>query len=304
MTRSVSDPVGVELCWDRLAAATDEAASTMLGTAFPAITRESNGCTVFLMDRADCAMAEPRAGVPALMSSLTELVLERFPADDWQDGDSVITNAPWIATGHVPDIAMISPVLHRGRLVAFAGTVAHSQGIGGTPSMNAIEPLCEGVLIPSLRLFPAGWVEPGVKDLPSASVRRADQVWGGLEAQAAVHAVCRRRAREVLTDFREQDFEAFAAQVHAVTDAAMRAGVRDLPDGVHRAALDADGVDGHPTPIDCTVTVRGEEIGIDCTGGSPGALHDELDAERSTPPARTTCPAAVQHGGGAKGRPV
>ncbi|CAL9651291.1 hypothetical protein SUDANB51_06630 [Streptomyces sp. enrichment culture] len=112
MIRPVSDPVGLEVRWDRLAAATDEAASTMLRTAFSTIIRESNDYTVVLMDRAGRTMAESRAGIPvfaALMSSLTALVLERFPADEWQDGDSVITNDPWIATGHLPDIAMVSP---------------------------------------------------------------------------------------------------------------------------------------------------------------------------------------------------
>lgn len=272
MTRPVDDPVGLEVRWDRLAAATDEAASTMLRTAFSTIIRESNDYTVVLMDRAGRTMAESRAGIPAfaaLMSSLTALVLDRFPADEWREGDSVITNDPWTATGHLPDIAMISPVFHHGRLVAFAGTVAHSPDIGGTPTLGATELISEGILIPPLRLFRAGRVEQGVKDLLLANVRLADQVWGDLEAQAAAHAVCRRRAQEFLTDFGEPDFEAFAEQVHAVTDAAMRACVRDLPDGVHRAALDADGVEGHLTHIECAVTVRGDEIEIDYTGSSP-----------------------------------
>ncbi|MBC7269666.1 MAG: hydantoinase B/oxoprolinase family protein [Streptomyces sp.] len=287
MTRPVSDPIGLEVRWDRLAAATDEAAATMLRTAFSTIIRESNDYTVVLMDRAGRTMAESRAGIPAfaaLMSSLTELVLRRFPVDEWQDGDSVITNDPWIATGHLPDIAMISPVFHQGRLVAFTGTVAHSPDIGGTPSMSATELISEGILIPPLRLFRAGRVEQGVKDLLLTNVRLADQVWGDLEAQAAAHAVCRRRAREFLTDFGEEDFEDFAAQVHAVTDTAMRTGIGDLPDGVYRASLDADGVEGHPTHIECAVTVRGAEVEIDYTGSSaqvPFATNSTLNYTRA-----------------------
>jgi N-methylhydantoinase B len=173
MIRPVSDPVGLEARWDRLAAATDEAASTMLRTAFSTIIQESNDNTVVLTDRTGRTMAESRAGSPAfaaLMSSLAAPVLERFPADEWQDGDRVIMNDPWMATGHLPDIAMISPVFHRGRLVAFAGTVAHLPDIGGTPSMSATELLSEGILIPPLRLFRAGWVEQGVKG-PAAGER-------------------------------------------------------------------------------------------------------------------------------------
>ncbi|MHC3472582.1 hydantoinase B/oxoprolinase family protein [Streptomyces sp. 7R007] len=287
MTRPLDDPIGLEVRWDRLAAATDEAASTMLRTAFSTIIRESNDYTVVLMNRQGRTMAESRAGIPAfaaLMSSLMAHVLERFPADQWQHGDCVITNDPWIATGHLPDIAMITPVFHDGRLVAYAGTVAHVPDIGGTPSMGATDLIGEGILIPPLRLFRAGQVEQGVKDLLLANVRLADQVWGDLEAQAAAHAVCRRRVREFLTDFGEPDFENFSAQVHATTDAALRAAVRNVPDGVYRAALDADGVEGHPTHIECAVTVRGDEIEIDYTGSSPQvsyAINSTLNYTRA-----------------------
>ncbi|GLY37753.1 methylhydantoinase [Amycolatopsis sp. NBRC 101858] len=266
------DPVGLEVRWDRLAAATDEAASTMLRTAFSTIIRESNDYTVVLMDRRGRTMAESRAGIPgfaALMSSLTSLVLHRFPAEQWQDGDAVITNDPWIATGHLPDIAMLAPVFHRGALVAFTGTAAHSPDIGGTPSLGATDLMSEGLLIPPVRLFRGGRVEQGVKDLLLANVRLAGELWGDLEAQAAAHAVCRRRAREFLEDFGEDDFAEFACQVHAMTETAMRTAIRELPDGVYRAGVDADGVEGHPTHIECAVTIDGGDIGIDYTGSSP-----------------------------------
>ncbi|MEV4176643.1 hydantoinase B/oxoprolinase family protein [Nonomuraea sp. NPDC049709] len=287
MTPSFSDPIGLEVRWDRLAAATDEAASTMLRTAFSTIIRESNDYTVVLMDRQGRTMAESRAGIPgfaALMSSLGAVVLDRFPAREWQDGDCVITNDPWIATGHLPDIAMITPIFHRGVLVGFAGTAAHSPDIGGTPSMGATDLISEGILIPPLRLFRAGGVEQGVKDLLLANVRLADQLWGDLEAQAAAHAVCRRRAREFLDDFGEPDFERFATEVHALADAALRAAIRDLPDGVYRAGVDADGVEGHPTHIECAVTVSGDRIGIDYAGSSaqvPYSTNSTLNYTRA-----------------------
>ncbi|MEU0511523.1 hydantoinase B/oxoprolinase family protein [Amycolatopsis sp. NPDC006125] len=287
MTRPVTDPVGLEVRWDRLAAATDEAASTMLRTAFSTIIRESNDYTVVVMDRRGRTMAESRAGIPgfaALMSSLTGLVLDRFPAGDWQDGDCVITNDPWIATGHLPDIAMITPIFHRGALVGFAGTAAHSPDIGGTPTMGATELISEGILIPPLRLFRAGRVEQGVKDLLLANVRLPGALWGDLEAQAAAHAVCRRRAQEFLSDFGEPDFERFAAEVHALADTALRTAIRELPDGVYRAGVDADGVEGHPTHIECAVIVSGDRITIDYTGTSaqvPFSTNSTLNYTRA-----------------------
>ncbi|PWK83572.1 hydantoinase/oxoprolinase-like protein [Lentzea atacamensis] len=80
MTPRVADPIGLEIRWDRLTAATDEAASTVPGTAFSTIIRESNDYRVVPMDRQGRTVAESRAGIPgfaALMSSLTALVLDR-----------------------------------------------------------------------------------------------------------------------------------------------------------------------------------------------------------------------------------
>jgi N-methylhydantoinase B len=51
-------------------------------------------------------------GIPdyaALMSALSRHLLAKLPAETWRDGDIVITNDPWIATGHLPDIAMVTP---------------------------------------------------------------------------------------------------------------------------------------------------------------------------------------------------
>ena len=41
--------------------------------------------------------------------TLKEL-LKRFPKETWQPGDCVITNDPWLATGHLPDITMLMPI--------------------------------------------------------------------------------------------------------------------------------------------------------------------------------------------------
>jgi N-methylhydantoinase B len=265
------DPIRLEVQWDRLAAATDEAASTLLRTAFSTIIRESNDYTVVLMNRSGQTMAESRAGIPAfaaLVSTLTQLLLERFPLDTWRDGDCVITNDPWIGTGHLPDVAMIMPIFHRGVIVGFSGTAAHLPDIGGTPTLGPTELISEGLLIPPMHLYRAGELAAGVKALLLANVRLGDQVWGDIEAQAAAHDACRRRAREFLDDFDETDFEDFARAVHTVSDRAMRAAIAAVPEGVYRSTVDADGVPGHPTHIECAVTVIGHRMTVDYSGSS------------------------------------
>jgi N-methylhydantoinase B len=270
------DAVDLEVRWSRLAAVTDEAATTLLRAAFSTIIRESNDYTVVLMSPAGHTVAESRAGIPAfaaLIGTLTVRLLETLPAETWHEGDVVITNDPWIATGHLPDIAMISPIFHRGTLIAFAGSAAHVPDIGGTPTLGATELLAEGLFIPPVHLYRDGVRNEAVVALLRANVRLPVQVWGDLEAQMAAHEVCRRRTVELLQDTGEPDLDELSRLVHTMSDRATRAAIAAIPDGAYRSALDADGVEGRPTHIECTVTVDGERIAVDYTGSSPQVTY-------------------------------
>jgi N-methylhydantoinase B len=266
------DPITLEVWWSRLAAIADEAAATLLRTAFSTIIRESNDYTVVLMNTSGQTIAECRAGIPgfaALMSVLTRHLLAKFPALSWRDGDIVITNDPWIATGHLPDVAMVTPIFHRGALAGFTGTAAHVPDIGGTPGLGVTDLMSEGLLIPPLHLQREGKRNEELIALLLSNVRLSGQVWGDLEAQLAANDVCRRRAVEFLDDTGQDDFAALSAAVHATADRAVRRGIRAIPDGVYRSVTDADGVPGQPTRIECAVTVRGDEIVVDYAGTSP-----------------------------------
>lgn len=272
MTTEPFDPIRLEVWWSRLVAIADEAATALLRTAFSTIIRESNDYIVVLMDAQGRTIAECRAGIPAfaaLMNVLAGHVLTEFPADTWRAGDVVVTNHPWLATGHLPDIAMMSPIFHRGVLVGFAATAAHVPDIGGTPGMGVTDLMSEGLLLPPLRLYRAGVRNDEVAALLSSNVRLSEQVWGDLEAQLAAHDVCRRRAIEFLDDTGHSDFSELSAAVREVAEHAMRRAIGAVPDGVYRSVTDADGVPGQSTHIECAVTVRGEDIIVDYTGSSP-----------------------------------
>ena len=270
------DPIRLEVWWSRLAAIADEAATALLRTAFSTIIRESNDYTVVLMDPAGQTIAECRAGIPAFavaIGVLTRHLLDRFPAGTWREGDVVITNDPWLATGHLPDIAMVTPIFHRGALTGFAGTAAHVPDIGGTPSMGATDLMAEGLMIPPLHLYRAGMRNEGVVALLRGNVRLPGQVWGDLEAQLAAHDVCRRRVVEFIDDTGTGSFAVVCDAVQVAADRAMRRAVAAIPDGVYRSVVDTDGVDGQPTRIECAVTIRGEHVAIDYAGSSPQVSH-------------------------------
>jgi N-methylhydantoinase B len=272
VTTEPLDAITLEVWWSRLVAIADEAATTLLRTAFSTIIRESNDYTVVLMNASGQTIAECHAGIPgfaALMSTLTGHLLAKFPAGSWRDGDVVITNDPWIGTGHLPDIAMVTPIFRNGALAGFTGTAAHVPDIGGNPGLGVTDLMSEGLLIPPIHLQRDGARNEELIALLLANVRLPGQVWGDLEAQMAANDVCRRRAVEFLGDTGQAGFADLSENIHATADRAMRRAISAIPDGVYRSTTEADGVPGQPTRIECAVTVRGDDIVIDYTGSSP-----------------------------------
>ncbi|MFO0186913.1 MAG: hydantoinase B/oxoprolinase family protein, partial [Alphaproteobacteria bacterium] len=113
------DPISLEIYWSRLISIADEAATGLLRTAFSTIVRESNDFATVLMDRNGDSISENTGGIASfscILPKTTKTFLERFPAETWQPGACVITNDPWIATGHLPGFSAVGRVFHDGRV--------------------------------------------------------------------------------------------------------------------------------------------------------------------------------------------
>ncbi|MBT6273066.1 MAG: hydantoinase B/oxoprolinase family protein, partial [Chromatiales bacterium] len=196
--------------------------------------------------------------------------LKRFPLQTWKPGDCVITNDPWLATGHLPDITMVMPIFHSDKLVAFSGSIAHSPDIGGSLwSADCGELFEEGI-----RIHPVKWLREGepnedVRDLLLGNVRVPGQVLGDLDAQITANRVAGRRLGEFLDDAGMVDLRKLSSTLLSRAEKAMRTAISDVPDGTYRSSIDADGFDDEETHIECAVTVEGERLHIDYEGTSP-----------------------------------
>jgi N-methylhydantoinase B len=267
------DPVTIEIFWSRLISIADEAATGLLRTAFSTIVRESNDFATVLMDRDGNSISENTGGIASfscILPRTTKAFLDRFPAETWRPGDCVITNDPWLATGHLPDFTAVSPIFYRGALVGFAGSIAHSPDVGGALwSADCRELFEEGIRILPARFLREGARNEELAELLLANVRVPRQVLGDLEAQVVANEVCVRRVVEFLDDVGLVNLQGLGSVLHARADATMRRAIVAVPDGIYRATLEADGFDDQLTRIACTVTVTGERMHIDYAGTSP-----------------------------------
>ncbi|MEX2617251.1 MAG: hydantoinase B/oxoprolinase family protein [Alphaproteobacteria bacterium] len=267
------DPVTLEIFWNRLISIADESAAALLRTSFSTIVRESNDFGTVLMDENGDSLSENTGGIPSFSGILPRTLkhfLARFPKETWKPGDCVITNDPWLATGHLPDITMAMPIFHNGNLVGFSGSIAHSPDIGGSLwSADCGELFEEGLRIPPMKFLVEGEPNELLQEMILSNVRLPDQVLGDLNAQVTANQVCGRRLNEFLGDSDLTNLTALSQTLQQRAETVMRRAIEEVPDGVYHATLDADGFAPDETHIECAITVKGSTLNIDYAGTSP-----------------------------------
>jgi len=266
------DPVSVSILWSRLLAVVDEAAATLIRTSFSTIVREVHDMTQLLTDDRGQTLAQSAVSTPGFVGT-TAGGVRRFLAlwgrEGWGPGDVAITNDPWVVTGHLPDVTIVTPVFHRRRLVAFMANTAHMADIGGTYfGASTTEVFEEGLRIPPLRLVARGRPVRPVWELIRANVRAPAQVLGDIRAQIAANAQGAAAISTILDDYGLRDLRGLARAVHDASDRALGEALADVPEGVYLGAVTGDGY-GEPFTVRLALTVRAGRLHFDFTGSSP-----------------------------------
>ncbi|WP_395709633.1 hydantoinase B/oxoprolinase family protein [Reyranella sp.] len=243
MARIEADPIGLEIMWSRLISIVEEMWQTVCRTAYSLIISESQDFANEILDPQGNPLAHSPRAMPLFNLTLTRCVqslLEHFPPETLRQGDVLVTNDPWLCAGHLFDIALVSPVFREGRLVALMGTVGHVSDIGGVKDSSVVRELFdEGVLIPPMKLYEAGKPDRSILRLLHANVRNPDQVLGDIQSMITANALGGQRLLAFMAEYGLEDLTALAAVVRARSEAATRAAIRAVPDGVYESELDA-----------------------------------------------------------------
>lgn len=268
------DPITVEILWTRLISAVDEAALTLHRTSFSTVVRESHDYTCMVLDPTGRAVAQATRSVPSFIGTLPMSVrafLERFPAASLRPGDVILSNDPWIGTGHLPDLTLAAPLFRGDRLIGFAGAIAHMPDIGGrrrAPDNRDI--FEEGLQIPILKLYEAGQPNETLFAIIARNVRVPNEVLGDIHAMNGAAERMGRAIDRLLEEYRLPDLAALTDEIVGRTDQAMRRAIAEVPDGVYRATTMIDSFNtSQPLRIECAISVEGDQLRVDFEGSSP-----------------------------------
>ena len=273
------DAITLGVQWDRLISIGDEIINSLVRTSFSTNVRESYDLSCVVFDSRGRAVAQGSYSVPSFTGTAAATLaamLQRFPAGMLKPGDAVMTNDPWIGTGHLFDINVMQPVFRRGRIVGYAMSITHLPDIGGAGfSATAREVFEEGLRLPVCMLAREGRLNEEVLDIVRENVRVPEQTLGDLLANLSCTTVGARMLNEFLDEYGLDDIDALADAIIGHSERAIREQIARLPDGTYRHRIAIEGTD-EPLAMACAVTIRGDQVLADFSGTSP-AVHSAIN---------------------------
>ena len=265
-----------QIMWNRLISVVEEQAQTMLRTAFSTSVREAGDLSAGVFDRHGRMLAQAVTGTPGHVNSMANGVkyfLEVFPLKDMKPGDHYITNDPWLTSGHLHDITVVTPSFYRGEAVGLFANTIHVVDIGGLGmGPDGRQVFEEGLAIPIMPLAREGRMNEDLLRLVRANVREPLQVEGDIYACAACNDEGSRRLIDMMDEFEIANLDRLGETIVEASREATLARIRALPKGTYRNSLTMDGYD-KPLMLNAALTISDDGIHVDFDGTSAASSY-------------------------------
>ena len=265
------DAIDYQIMWNRLIAVVEEQATTLIRTAFSTSVREAGDLSAGLFDRQGRMMAQAVTGTPGHVNAMAESVthfVREIGSQNIFEGDVFLTNDPWMGTGHLHDITVVSPTFRGGVHIGFFACTAHVVDIGGRgfgPDGNEVYE--EGLLIPIMKFAERAQVSEVLLQMVRANVREPDQVVGDMYSLAACNEAGDRRLQAMLDEFGMDELDGLSDFIIDTSRAATYAAIASVPDGSFSHQMQVDGYDD-PVLMVVKLDIEGDRLRADFNGTS------------------------------------
>lgn len=271
------DPVTLEILITKVAATAEEMGIALQRSGRTIYVKETQDFGTGLVNHDGRLFCFPvSVGVCNMADNDASAVIAAMP--DVEPGDVIITNHPYRSGGlstHLPDLHLLQPYFHAGRVVCWGWCFIHSADVGGrvpssiSPSNSEI--FQEGLMIPPVKLVQKGVPNRDVLAFIEANSRTGEENLGDLKAMVASLAVGERRVADMIAQHGADTFAAATTGILDYTARKARDAFRSIPDGTYSFTdyLDDDLVSPLPVRIHAAMTVTDGRIHVDFEGTDP-----------------------------------
>jgi len=281
---SKMNPIELSLFSSRVSAICDEMGIVLRRTAF----------SPNIKDRLDfsCALFGPNgelfaqaAHIPVHLGSMAFAMGSIVEEVDWQQGDLLAVNDPYLGGTHLPDVTLVSPVFFQGqeelgratKLIGFIANRAHHANIGcDTPGSMPVSSTLEeeGVIIPPTLIMRDGKLLPGASLLPEIK----DVLSGDFAAQAGANQVGVERLMQLVNKTGEAAYRTAMEQLNDYADRITQSVIATLKPGrsVFSDTLDDDGKGSKNIKLEVSLNIHNRHVELDftsCSDQVPGNLN-------------------------------
>ncbi|MGI6852125.1 hydantoinase B/oxoprolinase family protein [Mesorhizobium sp. 1B3] len=207
---------------------------------------------------------------------LVQPILDRFPVEEIEPGDTFFYNDPFStkgAVGHLPDIVITMPFFSGGEdLLGFSVTFGHLADVGGltygSSAMEAKDTFHEGMAFTPMRVGRNGNVDPTFMETLLRNTRSPDLVQGDWRALRAGCQLGVARAEALIRKWGDVAFKDTVEWSLSRSEARIKRIIHDvLADGSYSAVNYADGMSTSLPKLKVGATLKkiGDQMILDLT---------------------------------------
>lgn len=263
------DPITIELIQNKLTEIANEAGTALIRTAASPIVVEVKDLGFNIADSEGRTLVYskwmPRHGTT--LSFILKSCMEKFKDDGIKSGDMILVNNPHDGALHALDLAVVSPVHYKGKLIAWTGCATHHTDIRASRpawSVDATDWFQEGIIFRPIKLVEQGKLKQELFDFILDNVRVPLFTGLDLKSQIAANNVARQKMVELAEHYGTDTLKSCYEEIIDFSEAKARDRIKALPEGRYEATdyLDYDRL----YTLKCTLTVKNGELTFDFTG--------------------------------------
>lgn len=263
-------PIELAILISRVEAICAEMGAVLQHAAFSPNIKDRLDFSCALFD-ADGDLFAQAAHIPVHLGSMAYAMRDIIGGIEWQEGDVLIVNDPYLGGTHLPDVTVVSPFFVEGSLVGFVANRAHHANIGADspgsmPISRSLEE--EGLVIPPTLLYQAGnRVEDTFRLIGQLE---GTDTMGDFSAQVSANRIGLSRLGSLVGSLSLEHFLEGIREINDYGERLATSRLAEIPDGEYRFGdqMDDDGCDTTDIDIAVTVRVEGGTISVDLSGTS------------------------------------
>ena len=264
------DSIQLSLFSHKINALCEEMGAQLQRAAFSPNIRDrlDYSCAMFDCEGRLCAQA---AHIPVHLGSMAFAMESVVSAFDWQQGDLVIFNNPFLGGTHLPDVTLVTPVFINKQCIGFVANRAHHADIGADepgsmPLSTKLEQ--EGIILSPQYVGRGNKIDDSLFDQLFCSVQQRATMYADLSAQVAANLHGVGRLQALVQPLGEQHYQELIDQLFDYAESMATKRLCEIPNGEYaqQDVMDDDGYGHLDIPICVQLRVHNGKVNVEFKG--------------------------------------